>query len=123
MLRRGGAPAGVAGLVERGGGRERARPALSAAVTLNTRASPRLALGRGARTQRVVEHHHALRPGEGADEALDFGEVGGLQLLGIMEVLHRGLVLDEDEAVALESEFLAHGAAIGDLHRLELLLA
>src|SRR4051812_17649839 len=62
----------------------------------------------------MVEHHDALGARKAPDERLDFGVIDALQLVEVEEILHGRSVLDEHEAIRVESE-LAGLAAICDL--------
>ena len=53
-------------------------------------------------TQRVVEDQNPRGTGRRGDDLLDFRVVDPLELFAVEEVLHRGLVLPQLEALALE---------------------
>ena len=65
-------------------------------------------------THDVIENHHPLGAGYTLQQALDFGVVNGLDLIGIVKVLDRSFVLCKHETVGVEREFAEHLAAVAD---------
>ncbi len=55
---------------------------------------------------------HALGAGYPLYQALDFGIIDRLDLIGIVKILDRSFVLGKDEAVGVERELTQHLAAV-----------
>src|SRR5229473_5404326 len=82
---------------------------------LGRRASALFAAFREQRiSNNVIENHYPLGAGYPLQQALDFGVINGLDLIGIVKVLDRGFVLCENETVGVEREFAEHFAAVTD---------
>src|SRR5260370_5449532 len=62
----------------------------------------------------VIENHHALGAGHPLEQALHFGIVDRLDLLGIVEILDRSFVRCKHETVGVEREFTEYFAAVAD---------
>src|SRR5579862_6526451 len=92
------------------------RRRFEAVVVVNLLGDSARALFSAFREQRithdVIESQHALGAGYPLYQALDFGIVNRLDLIGIVKVLDRSFVLGEDETVGVERELTQHLAAV-----------